>query len=266
VNGELAALIAVVLHGNAWLADISQPPPALDRDNTTFRYVHSLTFVERRQGLRRRARRIEGTAEWLVAQQNAGVERLTLCSPTAACDQLEPHLASGFANGGPRGLVTNGAARTLWSSGWDTDGGEHPRGEIWQVTMTSLALATLDHEPAPAVPEASAQLMASLEDARVFAIANDLAGWADWFAKASNAAHASEPQVAYNPDIAPPGWLTLEQHQLLAAAVQAWVFGGMGSWNVVWLSDESQADRMARVTERLYAAVVGAVIAVTNGP
>jgi hypothetical protein len=70
--------------------------------------------------------------------------------------------------------------------------------------------------------------------------------------------------VPYNPDIAPAGWLSLEQRQLLAFAVQAWVFGGMGSWNDAWFEDESQGDHYAEVTERLYEAVIAAFIAVTN--
>jgi hypothetical protein len=120
VNGELAALIAVVLHGNVWLASPSKPAPSLERDNTTFRYVQSLTFVEPRQGLFRRERRIEGIAEWFVAQRAKGVERLTLYSSTAEGGPLAPHLASAFANGVPHGLVAHGPVQTLWSSRWET--------------------------------------------------------------------------------------------------------------------------------------------------
>lgn len=44
-------------------------------------------------------------------------------------------------------------------------------------------------------------------------------------------AKSAEPEVPYNPDIAPDGSMTLERHRLLADAVQALgVFGSMGSW------------------------------------
>ncbi|PZS25965.1 MAG: hypothetical protein DLM59_19195 [Pseudonocardiales bacterium] len=264
MNGELAALIAVVLHGNAWLADTSKPAPNLERDNTTFRYVHSLTFVEPRQGLFSRERQMQGTSEWLTVQRTEGVERLALYSPALVDGSLAPHIASAFANGVPRGLVAHGPAPALWSSRWDTHGTQHPQGEIWRVTMTSLALAPLPESSPRSVAEASAELVAALRGARSFALTNELLGWAQWFAKAIAAAADPDPEVPYNPDITPAGWLALDQRQLLAAGFQAWVFGGMGSWNDIWLDDESEADRMQELTKRLYAAVMGALVAVAN--
>lgn len=112
--------------------------------------------------------------------------------------------------------------------------------------------------------EAATELGESLDAARSFAIANDLTSWGDWFGKAIVAAVSPDPAVPYNPDIAPDGALTLERRQLLASAVQAWVFGGMGSWNDVWLEDESQMGEMAHVSDRLYGAVMDALVAVTN--
>jgi hypothetical protein len=45
VNGELAQLICLASHGTVWLAGGSgQDPPTLDRDNSTFRYVGSVSF------------------------------------------------------------------------------------------------------------------------------------------------------------------------------------------------------------------------------
>jgi hypothetical protein len=130
--------------------------------------------------------------------------------------------------------------------------------------MASLALPPLPEGPPRSVVEASTELVAALEAARSFALTNQLSGWAEWFAKAIVAAGAPDPEIPYNPDIAPGGWLALEQRQLLAAATQAWVFGGMGSWNDIWLEDESQAERMEQLTKQLYTAVMGALVAVTN--
>jgi len=264
VNGELAALIAVVLHGNAWLANPTSEPPSLERENSTYRYVQSLTFVEPKQGFFRRERRYMGTAEWLAALRSEGVKTLALFNPTQSTGELSAPIATSFANGVPRGVVTDSRAQTLWSSNWQTDGSDHPDGEIWRVTMTSYGIA-----PVPAMrprppAEAHASLHESVEAARTFAKANNLNGWVDWFGKALAVSESSNPEVPYNPDIVPAGWLSLEQRQLLAFAVQAWVFGGMGSWNDIWLEDESQGDRYRAVTEQLYESLIAALVAVTN--
>ena len=42
------------------------------------------------------------------------------------------------------------------------------------------------------------------------------------------------------------------------------MFGGMGSWNDVWLPDEHDRAEYDRRTESLYAAVVDALLAVAN--
>jgi hypothetical protein len=264
VNGELAALIAVVLHGNAWFANPISDPPSLERDNSTYRYVQSLTFMQPKHGLLRRERRYVGTAEWLSFMRSEGVTALALFNPTETAGELPAPIATSFANGVPRGVVTDGNAQTLWSSNWQTDGSDHLRGEIWRVTMTSYGLA-----PGPAArPRSAADAFASLQEAvkaaRALATENNLDDWVDWFGKALSVSTSPDPEVPYNPDIAPTGWLSLEQQQLLAFAVQAWVFGGMGSWNDIWLEDESQGDRYREVTEQLYRAVIAALVAVTN--
>lgn len=264
MNGELAALMAVVMHGNAWLANPNSDPPSLERDNTTYRYVRSLTFVEPRQGLFRRERRYEGTAAWLEAQRDAGVRTLELFSPTSIPGKLPAPIATSFANGVPRGVVAVGPTPTLWSSAWNADGTDHPRGEIWRVTMTSVGLGpTPTGQPTPVV-DARDSLLGAVHAARDFAAANDLEGWTEWFVKALDVAESLDPEVPYNPDMAPAGSLVLEERQLLAAAVQSWVFGGMGSWNDIWLSDESQTARYEKVTEQLYAAVIESLVAVAN--
>lgn len=193
-----------------------------------------------------------------------GVTALALFNPTQTTGELAAPIATSFANEVPRGVVADGEARTLWSSNWETGGTDQPPGEIWRVTMTSYGLAPLPAAPLRTVDDARASLHEAVEAARTFATENNLDGWVDWFGTALAVSMSPDPEVPYNPDIAPAGWLSLEQQQLLASAVQSWVFGGMGSWNDIWFEDESQSDRYREVTERLYRAVIAALVAVTN--
>jgi hypothetical protein len=47
-------------------------------------------------------------------------------------------------------------------------------------------------------------------------------------------------------------------------ASQAWVFGGMGSWNDLGFPDAADNDRYRAVTAGLYDAVLGAIAAAAN--
>ncbi|WP_127783652.1 hypothetical protein [Rhodococcus sp. X156] len=264
MNGELAALIAVVLHGNAWLADPSGPPPSLERDSSTLRYVQSLTFTQPKQGLFRPERAFEGTGGWLAAQQRAGVRRLSLFAPTMNTGRLAPHLAAAFSNGVPRGLVARGKSQVLWWAHWDTDGTKDARGAIWRVSLSASELPASFEPAAPSVPAATQELLAALGAARSFAAAHDLQGWADVFAGAVAAGESDHPEIAYHSDLAPDGLLTPQQRRLLAAAMQGWVFGGMGSWNDVYLEGDAETTQLNQVSHRLYAAVTGALVAVAN--
>lgn len=47
-------------------------------------------------------------------------------------------------------------------------------------------------------------------------------------------------------------------------AAQAWVFGGMGSWNDLGFSDADSHHRYQEVTRRLYDGVLRAFVATVN--
>ena len=49
---------------------------------------------------------------------------------------------------------------------------------------------------------------------------------------------------------------------MIAMASRAWVFGGMGSWNDVWVKGDTE--RYGRLTRRLYDSVLTALLAGVN--
>jgi hypothetical protein len=52
--------------------------------------------------------------------------------------------------------------------------------------------------------------------------------------------------------------------RLLAEALEAWVFGGMGSWNDVVLTGDTDRAKYDKLTSSLYAAVIDACVAAAN--
>ena len=59
--------------------------------------------------------------------------------------------------------------------------------------------------------------------------------------------------------------LRWDRRQLVAAVVQGWVFGGMGSWNDGGLVEPVAQREYERVGANLYAALVVSLPAAANG-
>jgi hypothetical protein len=248
VNGEWAQLICLAGHGTAWLAGGGgQQPPALDRANSTFRYVGSVSF--RFGGPAGAGSRAGDVAGWLAQVAGRGARRIWLVlpepspvtGPGPAADEFE---LAGFANAGRQSLLVTGSGPA----------------ESWQATW-----AVADHagDASPRRPDPAAaldELTAALRSARDFATRQDLPDWAESFSRALNA----DGDIDFHPDMLPPAHPPPARH-LAAMAARGSVFGAMGSWNDQYFSRPEDEARYREVSRRLYAAVRTAFLASVNG-
>lgn len=168
-------------------------------------------------------------------------------------------MLAGFANAGRWGLVTTGG-RTgeIWQATWTVGDRSVPDRRIWSVTYQG---ASVDHLPPqrPDLVSARRNLTEALETARDFATRQQMETWPAWFERAL----AGDPDIPYHPDLLPAGY-TSEARQLAAMAVKAWVFGGMGSWNDVYLDDRDAAAEHAATSRNLDSALLRALLASVN--
>lgn len=256
MNGSLALHVALALHGNAWLANPAGEPPALEASSSTFQYVRSFT-----------AAGATSTAAWFALLRAEGVRRLELgCSePRSAFDVGR----TAFAGVDPWALV--GGVR-VWSATMThvegaREGGregarEGERERPWAVEVREFASGP--PVARPTVAEAHAQMRAALTAATAVAQHHRWNTWSGWFGQAGLQLESRAPQPRFHPDLAPAGALDLERRRLLAAAVGAWVFGGMGSWNDASLPDAAAQAEYEQATVALYRACTTALMAVVN--
>jgi hypothetical protein len=111
----------------------------------------------------------------------------------------------------------------------------------------------------PDLRGATAQLTIALRAAQDFAAWQAMDPWPSWFERAL----AVSDDIPYHPDMLPSAY-TREARHLAAMAAQAWVFGGMGSWNDVLFEDKAAAAKYEQVSRNLYNAVLVALVASTN--
>jgi hypothetical protein len=264
VNGELAVLVALCLHGNEWLASGGEHPPGVEAENSTFKYVkHLRVTCPQRALFRTNMWESEGAAPWLQFLRKSDSRRLSLV--TAGDPQpsdLPDEIAASFANGGRWALVSDGPTPRIWYARWSVEHQDDPDQRIWAVQLIGHPLRQSVRAASPH-GAARSDLQHALGAIRDFATTADLQSWATWFDQALAQFEDPEPTIPYNPDLAPTT-LPLKSRQLLAAAIQAWVFGGMGSWNDVWLADETLHPTYTALTGQLYSAVLAAITEVTN--
>jgi hypothetical protein len=138
VNGEWAQLICLAGHGSAWLAGRQgQEPPALDRENSTFRYAGSVSFrFGESTGAGSRAGDVAG---WLAQLAGRGARRIWLVlpeprpvtGPGPAADEFE---LAGFANAGRQSLLVTGTSRPeSWQATSAVADRQAPDRRIWPV-------------------------------------------------------------------------------------------------------------------------------------
>ncbi|SDU72090.1 hypothetical protein [Jiangella alkaliphila] len=111
---------------------------------------------------------------------------------------------------------------------------------------------------------ARSSLLAALAEIGRFAEDSGLGEWSPWFTRARALLDDEDPVPPYHGDLLPDD-SPLGLRQLAAAAVQAWVFGGMGSWNDLGFGDDAVQAGYERSTRKLYDAIRDAVAASASG-
>lgn len=261
MRGELAQLIALVGHGNAFLHGL-RPPIELARTNSTFEYVESVRFVgpARPPGSSEPPTSATTTAAWLEALKSSGAERLWLVVPNVRRPD-----AAAFANAAP-GTILAAFRRSAeaWTPEWSVASPWQTSDRIWSVRYEAVPTVAA-RVVVPNVDDATESLRAAVDDAASLAVrAAGLRGFAAWFREAEALLEDPDPTAPYNPDMLPNVGYSLPARQLLAASTRAWVFGGMGSWNDGYPESVRVRLNYQRVTRALWQAVLGGLSCAAN--
>ena len=253
MSGSLAELVALATYGNAWLGT-DEAPPELYPGHSVFRHVRGLVFV-RSQGWRGLGSggRWTTTAAWYADLRRRGATAFRLEPWPRLHSELPDHIAVAFAGGAPCALgVEYGTVCEWWAARWRF---EFPG---WSAEHRCQRLAA----PAPptvSLGEAGDRLREAIVEAMRFAQQAGEPTWARGFAEALQLLDAPEPAIPYHSDLLPEQHYSPEARRVLACGCQAWVFGGMGSWNDLVFTDPEHQAEYDRLTPRLFQAVLHAI-------
>ena len=256
--GTLAQLIALASFGNAYL-DESSDVEGFYPSNSTFQFCNEISFVEVKKFLRVKEKEVAKTPNhWFNYLRTFNCRRLTLkYAPTS--DPLPDHISSAFVGGGGKWYIVSGFFdhADYWLGRWEVTDQEASDNKIWKVTYGKAATREqLPQSQASDLSSTRANLEVVLQQIKAFAQKHELDGFAGCFRKGLGALSSNNPiSLTYHNDLLPTTGYNLDAKQLIAAASEAWVFGGMGSWNDLSFDNTIEHQEYERLSRELYAAI-----------
>lgn len=172
----------------------------------------------------------------------------------------EPYATSLFTAGNTWVIQTDKGK--CWQSTWSLVQQESRQARTWKVEYRER-----DNIPVigdfRTVQSAYQDLEGCLAEAQDFSRRRKF-GWKKWFEKAMLLMHDPSPVLPFFADLLPSTFITIKVRQLFAGTLKACVFGGLGSWNDVYISDSAVEKEYQQISKSLYGAVMQSIVSVTN--
>lgn len=266
---SIAQLAALTIYGNAYLlrpGAVAGFYPA----NSTFQFCESVNFIElHKDGNNWVEEPFAGDPViWFEALRKHRVDTLRMQYVPSGQTQPADRMLVGFVGGGGRWLIeakTSGMS-DVWEARWQIGDRTRKDRKIWRVTYAMLA----KNQPA-LQPQRLEDLDRQLQDLEQdlvameeFARSQKLDNFAELFRRARSRLHSEPPYSdQYHSDLTRPDFLPPVACKLLAACQDAWVFGGMGSWNDQGFDGEIQR-RYEELSEKLYQWLNSTIVVAVN--
>ena len=260
--GDLAQIIALASHGNAYLSN--------DSLAFTF-YPESSVFqgckrVTLRTGLRddpvEMANEVLDPLQWFGFLSSKGCKRLFLARGIGRPSRIPDHVAVAFVGGGTQWFI--GAQlrdRTLYWAGTSTF-----KGMCWEVEYEPIDQVEIDPQSLDldglALHRSFHKVLMECES---LASRNKYDNFARCFSRAISSLQSEDPIAgSFQKDLLPAKGYGLLAKQLITACNEAWVFGGMGSWNDLYFESEADGHEYSRLSSALYSTINNAIEWGTN--
>jgi hypothetical protein len=274
MQGTIAQIVALTLHGNAFLQK-RQPADAsaLQATNTTFRFCEWVKFSDAISAAspRQEIPYASDLQAWFerLSSENISAIRMTYGPSQGNALGTPDRTLVGFVGGGGEWRIQTHRpdGTDLWHPRWQVGDKNRTDRKIWHVSYVRVF-----HSPETVwnqgedLAHLKTELRQVLLDITQFSREQHFDSFTKCFESALTRLDSETPlNGLYHEDLAPARFLSLNAGQLLGAAEDAWVFGGMGSWNDIYF-EEAQKPRYDDLSEKLYRLLNRAIVAAANSP
>jgi hypothetical protein len=270
MTGILAQIIALTAYGNDFLKN-GKVLTDFNSTNTTFQFCNKIDFREfKKQFFFSKPKEkvvAENPIKWFEFLKTDGCKHLRLYFEYSKDQSFaKDHKLAGLVGGGGTWLIEAiyDSYSNYWANRWEVTNQNATDNKIWTVnygiTIAKQHISNLqiDNE------KAKLKLRQTLIEIADFAFKQNLQSWGELFDKAIKTMDSTSPEANYHTDLIPLDNYSLTAKQLLFSAGNAWVFGGMGSWNDLGFDNKEDNETYDRLSEQLYSNINEAIIASTN--
>lgn len=269
MNGPLAQLVSLVSYGNETIKT-GKADPAYN-SNEIFKFCGQVSFKTYKEGILSKKKTINAgndPVEWFQFLKKDGCRKLRVTyQHSKDQEKYKDFQLAGFVGGGGDWLIETIYEKhsDFWYAHWNFEKAEQHENSLWRVEYEAVARKKKTIGQQLQLEPAKDELLKALKVIEAFASAEQLNDWAEWFRKALEALQSNNPASFYPiPDMVVEKNYSLTALQLLYGAAQAWVFGGMGSWNDVGFEKAETTEYYHQLTGDLYEAVLKAIVAGIN--
>jgi hypothetical protein len=270
MQGTIAQIVALAMHGNAILQDASGSQSlGFQASNSTFAFCESVRFVAPVRSFLSRKEVVYATDphSWFQRLRKESVYALRLSYGPSGANKLRDRMLVGFVGGGGKWIIeTRGPKHSdYWESRWQIGNRDRADKKIWRVAYVRVG----NGKPSPweesdNLKTLKDEMRQTLQEIAQFSRSQNLDSFSKAFESGLYRLESPTPfQNLYHADIAPLESLPLSASQLLGSAEAAWVFGGMGSWNDQGFDGQAQT-RYQELSEKLYQLLNRVIVAATN--
>jgi hypothetical protein len=271
MTGSLAQLISLASYGNEFLQS-GYILPDYFPDSTVFQFCNTIKFCDRKKFFLLEKPQVviiaENPNKWYEYLKRTGCEKIRLYYQSTKGEQgTDDFKSAGFVGGGGLWLIETIHAKysDFWTNQWEVTKKEDANRRIWSVTYAIAHKKQATTDVQIDLQQTHSLLDSTLKEIANFAFERNFSGWGDTFDKARHVLKSETPTTTFYKE----GFLlernySLIARQILYAAMSAWVFGGMGSWNDLYFENKNENRLYDSLSEKLYSTINQGVLSVVN--
>jgi hypothetical protein len=267
LQGPIVQVLALVLHGNKYLqtGEVKDFFPT----NSVFQFCERVSFASQQDGggSVTRIPYAANPTEWFQRLRAENVEGLRAHYTPRNEEARRDRRSVGSVGGGGRWLIeaVKDQESDLWEGQWEVGNKDDPYHRVWLVVYDRIAEGWKSPDPRPHdLSGTAADLETIIVKIREFAESHEENDFVAWFNRGLDRLTSDNPMEGiYHEDLCPAGIVSLEAMRLLAASQEAWVFGGMGSWNDIGFTGK-EGEVYESLSESLFQLLSRAAVEAAN--
>lgn len=266
--GTVAQLLSLVSYGNEFITKHSFPLDYFP-NNLVFQYDKEVVFDTSKEKLfgGTKAIHLANPQEWFRWLKEDGCLELRAIFQYSDQKDFKDYMMAGMVGGGGTWFVQSSYKRycDLWYANWEVGNQNDPDNKIWLVKYKTVLQKQEIKQQLFLLNPIKEELEKLLIEIEAFARTNKKDMWADWFKKALESLNSNKPYESfYQQNMIVLKNYSLLAQQVLFGASNAWVFGGMGSWNDIGFAEKETNVKYEQLSEQLYDVMIRGLVGAIN--